>query len=136
LSPEAKTFDEADCRPRPAAVPVSSDHKYKPYHVVLYQCSGTYDNTSPSLKTCGVLEEEDVTVDVVDEHENHGTETLKNHTKCGSICSSSCGGDMIMDEQCRCQCISGGCDENLPTAQGSARNGKCVGQYLAIIGRG
>lgn len=99
MSLEAKKLVDADCRPRATVVPVSTDHEYKPYHIVLHQCSGTYERTSPSIKRCVATEEHDVSVDVKDEHNNEVTVTLKNHTKCGGGCASSC---FMQDHDCRC----------------------------------
>lgn len=104
---EAKRFEEADCRPRPVPVSVSTDHEYKPYHVVLYRCTGTYNMISPSIKTCGASEEHDVKVDVKDEHERKVTVTLKNHTKCEGKCTiTKCGKNEILDD-CECHCVPG-----------------------------
>jgi len=132
---EARKFEEAECRPRPIPVPVSTQYQYKPYHIVLYQCTGTYNRISPSIKTCIPMEEHDVTVDVKDENEKTVPIILKNHTKCGGQCTiSSCGKNMYMHD-CECRCFPGSSDcPSIPVVdqeqKGARKSGEILTQFF------
>lgn len=128
LITKTEKFEEADCRPRPAVVPIDISHKYKPYHILLYRCSGTFNKVSPSVKKCAVREQHDVLVDVLDEDGIKTALHVKNHTKCGAECAlSDCGGGMVMDD-CTCRCLTGDCDDKEPpsAARRIATDGKKV----------
>ena len=78
---------EERCKPRP--VVVSETEGYRPYHILVYRCSGTCDvNIPPSQKPCTAGDWNEIEVEVTDPlGQDHKIIKIYNHTSCSCECN-------------------------------------------------
>lgn len=97
---------EESCKPRPVVVSETGGHK--PYHILVYRCSGTCDvNIPPSQKPCTAATKKAIEVEVTDPlGKDRKTIKIYNHTSCGCDCSLDCNwaeGEEPDEENCLCR---------------------------------
>lgn len=101
---------EERCKPRP--VVVSETEGYKPYHILVYRCSGTCDdNIPPRQKPCTAANKKAIEVEATDPlGHDRKTFTVYNHTSCSCACDlhNKCNWDQgeLPDED-NCKCLKG-----------------------------
>lgn len=96
---------EQTCKPRP--VVVSETEGNRPYHILVYRCSGTCDeNVPPSQKPCTAAGKEEIAVDVTGPWgRNPKTIYIYNHTSCSCDCNIECNwaeGERPHPDECKC----------------------------------
>ena len=101
---------EQTCKPRP--VVVSETKGNKPYHVLVYRCSGTCDeNVPPSQKPCTAAGKEQIEVEVTGPlGRNRNTILIYNHTTCSCDCNMECNwaeGEQLLADECKCLPLTG-----------------------------
>lgn len=97
---------EESCKPRPVVVSETGGHK--PYHILVYRCSGTCDvNIPPSQKPCTAATKEAIEVEVTDPlGKDRKTIKIYNHTSCSCECDLDCNwaeGEEPDEENCLCR---------------------------------
>ena len=96
---------EERCKPRPVVVSETEGHR--PYHILVYRCSGTCDvNTPPSQKPCTVASKKEIEVKVTDPL-GKPSKSIKidNHTSCRCDCDLECNwadGEQLHGDDCFC----------------------------------
>ena len=98
---------EESCKPRPVVVS-DATKGYKPYHILVYRCSGTCDvNIPPSQKPCTAATKKTLDVEVTDPlGKDRKIIKVYNHTSCGCGCNlDNCNvaDGELPDENCICR---------------------------------
>jgi len=101
---------EQRCKPRP--VVVSETEGYRPYHILVYRCSGTCDeNIPPSQKPCTAAGKEQIPVEVTGPlGHNPKIIYIYNHTSCSCDCDVECNwaeGEKPDPDECKCLPLTG-----------------------------
>ena len=96
---------EESCKPRPVVVSETQNHK--PYHILVYRCSGTCDdNIPPRQKPCTAANKKAIEVEVTDPlGPDRTTITIYNHTSCSCACDLHCNwnqGELPDEDNCKC----------------------------------
>lgn len=97
---------EQSCKPRPVVLGDQTEG-YKPYHVLLYRCSGTCDDINPVRKPCIPSTTREIDIKVHDPS-NGKDKIIKvlNHTSCDCECNLDCdldNGQVPDGDQCICK---------------------------------
>lgn len=100
---------EERCKPRPVVVSETEGHK--PYHILVYRCSGTCDvNIPPSQKPCTARDKKAIEVEVTDPlGKDRKIIKIYNHTSCSCECNLAdldckwAEGEVLDEENCKCQ---------------------------------
>ena len=98
-------LEEQSCKPRPVVVDETKGHK--PYHILLYRCSGTCDgNISPKHKPCRAKSSTKISLEATDPSSGKPiTIKVDNHTSCSCDCDLDCKwheGELANEKDCTC----------------------------------